>query len=448
MRRRSRPVWAWFWAVWTTVVVTTSVGAADKPGLKVTVSTDRADALYRCGEKVVFTVKLANGEETVTSGNVVVVLTLDGGKTLKRETLDLASPPATVSGTLSQPGFLRCHASYSADGKRGRGLGGAGFEPERIRTTATIPDDFAEFWEAGRAKQLELAPELTLTPLPNASNATVTAFKISFPNLHGTTSFGFLGVPKGKDGPFPAYVSVPGAGPGPTGPGGAKSWATRGALGLTMSVHAYDPTQPVADIKAQYEALNAETRYAWQGAPDRDAYYFRRAIVAVDRAINYVASRPDFDGKHFVVDGSSQGGAFALIMAGLNPHVTACAANVPAMCDHRGAEVERGPGWPGLLRAAGGEDTQPFALMSSYFDAVNFARRISCPTIVSVGFIDGSCSPSSVMSVYNEIRAPKQLFPDPRAGHQWVVGQFRTHLSTWIPGQLGLQTPVAPMKGQ
>ena len=84
--------------------------------------------------------------------------------------------------------------------------------------------------------------------------------------------------------------------------------------------------------------------------------------------------------------------------------------------------------------------------MSAYFDAVNFARKIECPTIVSVGFIDRTCCPSSVYSAYNVITAPKRLFTDPLAGHTWNVGEF------WvIPGQMapravgvGLTNPVPP----
>ena len=75
---------------------------------------------------------------------------------------------------------------------------------------------------------------------------------------------------------------------------------------------------------------------------------------------------------------------------------------------------------------------------------MNFARKIECPTIVSVGFIDRTCCPSSVYSAYNIITAPKRLFTDPLAGHTWNVGEFRSFLDKWLPGQLGLTDPVPP----
>lgn len=40
--------------------------------------------------------------------------------------------------------------------------------------------------------------------------------------------------------------------------------------------------------------------------------------------------------------------ATSLILAGFNPHVTAAAANVAALCDHGGGHLPCQPGWPNL----------------------------------------------------------------------------------------------------
>ena len=407
-----------------------------KPDVEVVARTDRPDAIYQCGEQAVFRISVVKRGQPVAAGKARVSITLDGGKAIEQKTIALGPAPVEVQGSLSEPGFLRCTVTHTQDGKRYRGYAGAAFEPERIQPTAAMPDDFEEFWMAGR-KRVEAIPlDLRLTPLPKWSDAKQQSFHFSFANIGNTRCYGFLSVPKGKKPPFPAYVTVPGAGPGPSSPGG-RSWAMKGVLGMVVSVHAYDCGQPVDKIKECYDALNKPGIYSRQGAPDRDAYYFRRAILCMDRAVNYLASRPDFDGKHLVVNGSSQGGGSALILAGLNRHVTAAAANVPALCDHAGHLGGRRPGWPGIVRGKTEEERAPYVEMSNYFDAVNFARRITCPVIVSVGFIDRTCSPSSVYSAYNVIAAPKRLFTDPRAGHQWNVGKYRQFLGKWLLEQLG-----------
>ena len=57
--------------------------------------------------------------------------------------------------------------------------------------------------------------------------------------------------------------------------------------------------------------------------------------------------------------------------------------------------------------------------VAPYFDGENFARHIHCPIRVTVGFIDGVCSPSSVYAAYNTIPATdKQILNETKLGHQ------------------------------
>ena len=71
---------------------------------------------------------------------------------------------------------------------------------------------------------------------------------------------------------------------------------------------------------------------------------FQRAC----RALEYLKSRPEWDGRILIVSGGSQGGAQALAAAGLDPQVTCCVALVPALCDHHGLLAGRQPSWPYL----------------------------------------------------------------------------------------------------
>jgi len=432
------------------LIILALLGASDRihgkpkaPGPVIFIKTDRPEALYKCGETATFTITVTEDAGPVTEGEVVAVVTFDGGRKIQQKTLQLGAGPAAVSETLQQPGFLRCAAVFRKDGKSFHGLGGAGFEPERIEPTAVMPDDFDAFWDQGRKRLAAIPLDLRMKKLDKASDDRQDSFAISLANIDDTRVYGFLSVPKGREPPFPAYVTVPGAGPGPHSPGG-RGLAAKGALGLCVGVHAYDVgALTKEEIAAAYKELNKEQRYPYQGAPDREKYYFRRAILGVDRAVNWLASRPDWDRKHMVVRGSSQGGGFALIMAGLNRHITAAAANVPALCDHAGAKAERSPGWPRMVRGAGADREQCLA-MSAYFDAVNFARKITCPTIVSVGFIDATCCPSSVYSAYNQIRSPKRLFTDPLKGHCCAIGEYPKFAARWVDAQLGLRDPIPP----
>ena len=153
--------------------------------------------------------------------------------------------------------------------------------------------------------------------------------------------------------------------------------------------------------------------------------------------ITELAGRPDWDGKHLVMDGSSQGGGLSLILAGFNPHVTAVAANVPALGDHGAGKLHRQPGWPNLA-SAGAEALA----ISPYYDSANFARNIHCPALVSAGFIDTTCAPSSVYAVWNRIPDERKvIFDMPTRGHG-VSDEYKAVKTPWLDEQLGLKLPA------
>lgn len=103
-------------------------------------------------------------------------------------------------------------------------------------------------------------------------------------------------------------------------------------------------------------------------------------------------------------------------VGGIDPRVTFFAAGVPAGCDHTGFQAGRISGWPKFI--ATGETPPPSVVEAvRYYDAVNFLTRSKAAGIVTVGFIDTTCPPSSVYAAYNAIPGPKQIHTDVAAGH-------------------------------
>lgn len=398
---------------------------------QVTLSTDREGAIYACGEDAVFTVEAKENGIPIRSGTLHVTLGVRKGKSLVERDIDLAKEnPVRISGTLAEPGFLLATAKGLPDA--GEALAGAGFDPEKIEMGNALPEDFRKFWEDGRA---EIAGyPVKFEKLDAFSTPEYTSYAVTVEVLHGEVLRGFLSVPNGP-GPFPVWVRVPGAGPGASAP--PTDWAKRDVIALIMNVHKF----PVAlgdagETKRIYDKHLAELYYPRDHADNRDLYHFRNVILGVDRAITEIASRPDWDGKHLVMDGSSQGGGMALIMAGFNPHVTAAAANVPALCDHGGGKFGRQPGWPGL--ASKGDAAKE---VSAYYDAANFAKFIRVPTLVSAGFIDTTCPPASVYAAWNRITAPKKILSLVTTGHA-VTPEYNAVKDPWVEEQLGLPHPA------
>ena len=413
--------------------------AAKQKLYQIKVSTNHKNGLYKCGDKAEFRVKISKRDHFLAHGVAHVVLSNDGLKQLFAQQVDISkSNSFKLSVTMDQPGFLRCTVTLKVDGKRYYGWGSAGFEPEKIKSATPLPSDFKKFWADGEKRLAKIPLDVKLTKIDKYSNAKRNCYQISFANIDNSRIYGFLSVPKGR-GPFPALVTVPGAGPGFYTPDTGLS--AQGVIVLRMNVHKYDPPMDKNEIKAVYKKLNKNGVYPHHGAPNREKYYFYRAYLGINRAMNWLCARKDWDKKHLVVTGSSQGGASTLILAGLNNKVTAAGANVPALCDHLGYKAGRSPGWPRLVKM--GKRQAEYEKMAPYFDAVNFARFISCPTVICVGFIDRTCSPSSVYAAYNVIAAPKKIVNKPLMGHG-CDRDFYKYLNRWIAGQLGLKPPIAP----
>lgn len=99
-----------------------------------------------------------------------------------------------------------------------------------------------------------------------------------------------------------------------------------------------------------------------------------------------------------------------------------CIAGAPAMCSHYGFLQELTPGWPKLFLTspykAGSIKHDGAMKTMAYFDVVNFAKRVKCQAVVTVGFIDYICSPASVYAAYNVMGSKdKFLYTVPRGNH-------------------------------
>ena len=383
--------------------------------------------VYKVNEPITFNVTAwESKDKKMTSGRVSLTVQDSGATTIGEKIIvDLAKTnPATFTTKLSRPGFILVRSVLrGADGKAiaiAKGmpsLGAAAVEPEKIQAGAPVPADFEKFWQDG-IKAWEKA-EVVTTPDPKLAknnkfkNHNHLRIKVTFPDKSGAID-GFLSIPK-KPGKYPLVYGVPGAGPGQITPG-APYCPPQDVIMLWMNVHQYPTSDNAAEQKKRYEAYNKKSdngRYCFDKANDRDKFHYRKVWLSVNRAANYVMTLPEFDGKNVAAVGSSQGGGSALALTYLNPKVTCTVTNVPALCDHFGWKAGRAPGWPGLHKvwAGGADQTAP------YFDGANFAAFIKTPVLMSVGYIDTTCSPSSVYAAFNNLKGEKTMFTMPRKGH-------------------------------
>jgi len=209
---------------------------------------------------------------------------------------------------------------------------------------------------------------------------------------------------------------VQGAGVRSSNLAGTVGWAKDGFLAMDINAHGI----PNGKSDQFYTDLaNGKLKnYPAQGRESRDTVYFLGMFLRVVRAIDFLTAQPEWDGRTLIVHGSSQGGAQSFVAAGLDRRVTFFAAGVPAMCDHTGMVVGRVSGWPKLVPTSLDGKPDPRVLEAArYYDAMNFATRTKASAIVTVGFIDPTCPPTSVYAAYNVLKGKKEIFNDPPSTH-------------------------------
>jgi cephalosporin-C deacetylase-like acetyl esterase len=350
------------------------------------------------------------------------------------------SATLTIETKLDAPGTVLLEIKVkSGEQPERKLLRGAAVAPERIKPVAPAPADFDTFW-ASKIKELQSVPmNAAFEPAPPTTQPTtqplpVDFYKITLDNIRGTKIRGQLARPQSGD-KFPALLIVQWAGIYPL----EKAWATDRAKDgwLTLNINPHD--LPIDEPKEFYKAQNdgALKNYWAIGNDDRDASYFLRMYLSCYRAADYLASRPDWDGKTLVVMGTSQGGLQTLMIAGLHPKITAAIANVPAGCDFLGPEAGRNAGWPQWLSHGEGKDPQKVRTAAQYYDVVNFASRIKCPVYLSLGLIDQTCPPEGIFVAANQITSKKKVLVMVDSDHQGTNNTqkafYETCYGNWLP---------------
>lgn len=406
-----------------TLVAATPKASSSAPAAKgkavvappVKLKTDRPDALYKVGETVTFSLEAPAG-----ATEAVCIFSEDGWKAGAPQKVALTDGRATLTGTLKKPGFLQLRVTLP--GVPGAALVAAGFDPLEIKPSLPVPEDFDAFWSAQKKALAAVPVKSVLTPATSPAK-NVEAFDVQIECLGAPVS-GYFGRPKTPAAPksLPAILTVHGAGVNSSSLN-TTFWAERegGMLAMDINAHGIPNGKP-----AEYYKELAEGRlkdYRAVGNEDREKNYFKGMFLRVIRALDFLTSQPEWDGKTLIVYGSSQGGFQAFAAGGLDPRVSFICAGVPAGCDHTGTVVDRINGWPKMVPMINGVPSKAGLETSRYFDNVNFATRFKGKgAAVTVGYIDVTCPPTGIYAAYNSLGVSKAIHADVLAGHTSTPG--------------------------
>ncbi len=401
---------------------------------------DHADWLYSVGESPEIDIQFfrygipQDGLEIAWEVADDLMKADDSGKlTLKDGRAKLRLKP------MREPGFRDLRLTAKLDGATYRHHVKVGFSPEKIEPYTKMPADFDSFWQQNLEELAKVPLKYTTTPAPKYDTDKIKCYLVKLDiSRQGQAVYGYLTMPKdAKPGQHPIVMCPPGAGIKTIKePLRHKYYAENGCIRFEMEIHGLNPEMTEEQFREISKAFSGkENGYLTNGLDNRDNYYMKRVYLACVRAIDFLTTLPEWDGRNIGVQGGSQGGALAIVTAALDPRVTAVAANHPALSDMAAFKAGRADGYPHFSNIPGMDTPEKLSTIA-YFDVVNFARRLRCPLFMTWGYNDNTCAPTTSYAVYNSVTSPKEALLTPinehwtsdateRSIHRWLRSKFK-----------------------
>lgn len=401
---------------------------------------DHADWLYQTGENAKVEVSFCkygiprDGELKYSIGNDMLQPDKHGSVKLKngRAVINM--------GTKKTPGFRDMKLSVSLDGKTYEHHIKVGFSVDKIKPYTQEPQDFRSFWQKNVEELKQVPISYTKELYKDYCTDKIDCYLVKLQiDKMGHSMYGFLFYPKNaQPGKHPVVLCPPGAGIKTIkDPMRNKYYAENGFVRFEVEIHGLDPrisSETFGEISRAFNDRNGG--YLANGLENKDIYYMKHVYVGLVRCIDFLTSLPEWDGKNVAVQGGSQGGALAIIAAGLDSRVTQCVANHPALSDMAGYAAKGGTGgYPHFCRQLQILSNKDCLNTLAYFDVVNFARYVKAPTYLTWGYNDVTCPPTTSYAVWNTLKCTKESLLTPINEH-WTTAETNRGQMEWIKAHL------------
>lgn len=364
------------------------------------VSVNRADAIYNVGETAFFQAK------ATYSGTATYEIVYDNrAPVIESGTINLTANQTTaIPFNLNESGVVICRVNLNNVVQEAA----AAFAPLEIAPLEEEPSDFDAFWNSQKnlKNSLPMDPQLSY----HSESSYQTTYTFSLSNIEGRRVYGYVSVPKGS-GPFPASITLPPYGSSNAVVGADTESAEKGGMiAVSLSIH----NRPVGQDDPN--AYNPDDN------TDKDKFYYRYGLIGAMHVIDYLETRPDFNGNVCAM-GVSQGGGLSIILAGVDNRVSLLINSNPTMGQHVGYKYDRASGFPQYLSIIDDTNQGNTSVFNSavnatkYYDAMFHARRYQGASFTLTGFKDMVVPSATALVSHNQMRGSKVLMVSRDGGH-------------------------------
>ena len=291
------------------------------------------------------------------------------------------------------------------------------------------PTGLSQFWE-GTIKQLEKTDmRASVEESPEQSGREFKTYQVVLDSFQDRRVRAWYSVPNDPppNGRFPAVLAVPGY-------GGAKVIPTHLVLNGFIVLTLYPRGQGESIKEWQLESGTKLTYHL----ENKEEFYFRGAYMDCIRGLDFLCSCPEVDPARLGMWSRSQGGGLTLATASLDSRLKVAVAEEPFLCNYPVAVNLSSSPYRELrdyLERYPRQRTEAMDTLA-YFDCLNLADRVECPTLVDIGMKDETCPYETIMPVFERIPGPKALHVYPELTHSPCT-DFNAHAMSWLRRYLG-----------
>jgi len=277
----------------------------------------------------------------------------------------------------------------------GRGAGGGGPRPPLTR-----PPDFETFWEKTRSELERVEPDVSREPLESGDPA-LGLERLTFNSLGGVRVSGYA-IRWKEEAPRPLVVHSHGY-QGELDP--TWHWAREGVNVLGVEARGYGRSEGALPSSSPWG-------YVLTGIESPEEHVLRGAVCDYARAVEVGRELFGASVSRLVMHGASFAGGLAVMAEAVMQAADFLVLEVPSFgwAEGRRRFVEEGSGQE-INRYLEAHPEREDDVMSvlSYFDSMNFAVDVRCPTLVGLGLEDNVVPAPTVYAIVNHLGGAHQV---------------------------------------
>ncbi len=276
-----------------------------------------------------------------------------------------------------------------------------------VKPALQTPPDLVQFWEETH-RLLDEVPARTTT-VERGGRSAATLQRLSFSSLGAARINGYL---LAQPGPRPLIVHSHGYGDRCE---VRWDWAERGVNVLGVDIRGFGESSDAAGEVSR-------AGYVLTGIQSPETSILRAAVCDYARALQVGRQLLGGQTTRLVAHGISFAGGLALMAEAMLQVVDVLVVGVPTFgwADGRQFFVKQGSGAE-LSRylAARPQCAEDLALVLRYFDTMNIAPGVTCPTLVGLGLSDDVVPAETVFAIANHLGGPHEVmeFPVSHSDH-------------------------------